>query len=444
MNKCFRIALTAVLVLGLSIDSAMAGWLLRRACQPQCPPASCEPVCCEPVCCQPVTCDAPCGGEPAPCETSCGGCTGTAVTSTTGPHATVVQTPDLSSTPTPAPPLNEGSGSRAIEPMTAIEPAEMPAMDEPMTPSVPLMETEPPAELPPAPMPGMTGDEAMDDGGMGFDMPMEEPPAMEPEPALDLPQPAIEQPVNPPTEDGGFGDFGEPAFDEPAPMEDDLDADPGDDSGFEELFEEEEPISEPATPAEAPADEDMPADDGGLFDGMEDSPEEDSDDGFGGMFGDEPEADDMEEQSSSEPIPAEDDSADDDGFGGLFGNEQVDEGSEEGGLFDEPESDDDAMDEEPAMDDEDDFGDIFGDAQRVLELPGGMQSEQLRTWTDNTGRFSCQGRLLWMAHSEVRLLKANGRTSTFPLRRLSAADLEFVTAQASAMQMDAATQTAQR
>jgi hypothetical protein len=57
-------------------------------------------------------------------------------------------------------------------------------------------------------------------------------------------------------------------------------------------------------------------------------------------------------------------------------------------------------------------------------------------WTDNTGNFSCHGRLVRFHEGEVRLLKENGRTTTVPLARLSTGDLEFVNRQASARQAE--------
>jgi hypothetical protein len=58
----------------------------------------------------------------------------------------------------------------------------------------------------------------------------------------------------------------------------------------------------------------------------------------------------------------------------------------------------------------------------------------MRVWTDNTGSFSCRARLVRFMDGQVRLAKDNGRTTTVPLARLSAGDLEFVQLQASAHQ----------
>ena len=61
---------------------------------------------------------------------------------------------------------------------------------------------------------------------------------------------------------------------------------------------------------------------------------------------------------------------------------------------------------------------------------GGLASQELRRWTDNTGRYSCQGRLQQIRRATVRILKQNGRTTTVSLTRLSQIDLAFVRAEA--------------
>ena len=86
--------------------------------------------------------------------------------------------------------------------------------------------------------------------------------------------------------------------------------------------------------------------------------------------------------------------------------------------------------------------DIFGASPTVLREAGGLASNEMREWTDNTGSFSCQARLVRFLDGQVRLLKDNGRTTTVSLARLSVRDLEFVERQASAQQASAF-QTAQ-
>ncbi len=53
---------------------------------------------------------------------------------------------------------------------------------------------------------------------------------------------------------------------------------------------------------------------------------------------------------------------------------------------------------------------------------------QVRTWTDNTGTFTVEGRLFQINEANVRLLKTNGRTCTVPNGRLSDADAAYVDA----------------
>jgi hypothetical protein len=50
----------------------------------------------------------------------------------------------------------------------------------------------------------------------------------------------------------------------------------------------------------------------------------------------------------------------------------------------------------------------------------------MRTWTDNTGRYSVRAQLLGVAESAVKLGREDGREIGIPLNRLSAADQEFV------------------
>lgn len=94
--------------------------------------------------------------------------------------------------------------------------------------------------------------------------------------------------------------------------------------------------------------------------------------------------------------------------------------------------------EEPATETDDLFD--FG---AILREPGGLSSSEMRRWVDNTGRYSCNGRLLRFVDGQVQLLKENGRTSTLPLYRLSDNDLQFVHRQASAQQAQIIGQTVQ-
>jgi hypothetical protein len=97
----------------------------------------------------------------------------------------------------------------------------------------------------------------------------------------------------------------------------------------------------------------------------------------------------------------------------------------------------------PADKDKKKDDDLFGGFGAILRERGGLASNELRHWVDNTGRFSCEGRLTRVMDGEVQLLKDNGHHSTVPLGRLSQADLAFVYRQASAERSQSADQTAQ-
>src|SRR5262249_6369705 len=75
---------------------------------------------------------------------------------------------------------------------------------------------------------------------------------------------------------------------------------------------------------------------------------------------------------------------------------------------------------------------LFGSAPSILHEAGGLASSEMRLWTDNTGNFTCEARLVRFSEGHVRLLKDNGHTTTVALARLSTGDLEFVNRQASA------------
>ena len=50
----------------------------------------------------------------------------------------------------------------------------------------------------------------------------------------------------------------------------------------------------------------------------------------------------------------------------------------------------------------------------------------MRLWTDSTGAYKIDGRLILILDGKVRILKQTGRTTTVPLTRLSTADREYV------------------
>lgn len=191
----------------------------------------------------------------------------------------------------------------------------------------------------------------------------------------------------------------QPAVEQPA---DDLLVAPPQPQPQEEMTPEAEPAvqEDEHQPAEEPADE---------------------------IFGAPAEESDEEEQ---EPI---------EGFD-FFGAPEESESDESGTPEEETEE---QPEEEPAEESSDEFDDLFGRLDAVLGEPGGLESPQLRLWVDNTGRFSCHGRMIRVLDGHVRLLKDNGRTTTVPFYRLSQPDLSFVQRQVSAHRAQETTQTVQ-
>ena len=151
----------------------------------------------------------------------------------------------------------------------------------------------------------------------------------------------------------------------------------------------------------------------------------------------EPSADDMFGPAPDEPMdePAEepaDEPAEDDFSFGAPPDEST------------PPAEEEPMEEEeePAPPAEGEQDDLFNFGA-VLREPGGFASAELRSWVDNTGRYSCRGRLIRVLDAKVQLLKENGRTTSVPFGRLSQNDLQFVHRQASAQRAEVVGQTAQ-
>jgi hypothetical protein len=231
------------------------------------------------------------------------------------------------------------------------------------------------------------------------------PPAMPTEPAA--------EPEQAPAESGSDDLFG-PATDEPS------------DSG--DLFE--------------PADETAPAEEE-TFEIIEEEPAEPDDAGdFDSLFG-EPEAAPVEEAEAmpteTPAAPAEDEGELDDLFSAPA-EEEATEPTEPAVPAEEAAPAEEAVPAEDEKEEDSSFEDLFSNVDKVLPETGGLASAGLRRWVDNTGEFSCRGRLLDVRNGRAKLLKDNGRTTTVPLDRLSQADLEFVHRQASA-QHAAADQT---
>lgn len=130
--------------------------------------------------------------------------------------------------------------------------------------------------------------------------------------------------------------------------------------------------------------------------------------------------------------PATDTPAEDDLFGGAT-EETTPPADTETPPADTPAEEPPADDETPKAEETDD---IFGASGRVLREKGGLASAEMRLWVDNTGTYSCHGRLVKFMDGHVRIMKANGRTTTVPLYRLSPSDLSFVNRQATAQKAE--------
>ncbi len=61
--------------------------------------------------------------------------------------------------------------------------------------------------------------------------------------------------------------------------------------------------------------------------------------------------------------------------------------------------------------------------------PKTTKASRLRVWTDDSGTFQVRAELVQVLDGKVKLLKDNGKFSTVPTDRLSAADLAFVRSQ---------------
>ena len=246
-----------------------------------------------------------------------------------------------------------------------------------------------------------------------------------------MPAPRLPADLTPPQDEPMRPSRDEPMMEEPAarstPTADELfgplpPAEPADDmfapSETPAMPPEEEP---PAREEETPATDDRYA--------PAEEPSEPSDDDMFAPSTDEP----------SEPMPTDD------------AEEPAEEPADEGfDFFDaptgesEPATEEEPMEEEePAAPAEQDDNDIFGGFGAILREPGGFASDELRRWVDDTGRYSCRGRLLRVLDGKVQLLKENGRTTTVTFGRLCQNDIEFIHRQASAQRDEVFGQTVQ-
>lgn len=71
-----------------------------------------------------------------------------------------------------------------------------------------------------------------------------------------------------------------------------------------------------------------------------------------------------------------------------------------------------------------DVGSLF--ESPTFTPPSEFRGAETRRWRDNTGAYEVEGRLIIIYPDKVRLQKANGRTTTVAMRRLSQFDQSYV------------------
>jgi hypothetical protein len=158
---------------------------------------------------------------------------------------------------------------------------------------------------------------------------------------------------------------------------------------LDDLFGE-APVAEPAVPAEEPETS------------TEESETDPSDDGIDDLFGEIPS--DSPVIDESEPVA--EDSAIEDLFGAAPANQD--------GIISELPA--------PAAAEQASVKVISAEQDKIDPL----STTHIRTWIDNSGNFSTQGRLIAINPDYVRLLKTNSKTCTVPHHRLSEADAAYV------------------
>jgi hypothetical protein len=74
----------------------------------------------------------------------------------------------------------------------------------------------------------------------------------------------------------------------------------------------------------------------------------------------------------------------------------------------------------------DNVDDLFKDSSARKPAVEAVAANEYREWTDNTGKYRVNAKLVVVLDGKVRLFKENGRYTTVPFERLSQGDLEFV------------------
>jgi len=390
MRHLSRYVLMGLLTGGMVVDTAAAGRLFRRSCC-----CKCAPVCHEA--CSPAIDSV---SSPVVFEDGCGS---PLVDESLGIVESGCQDYQPALTPVPTPvPTPEPIVEELIRPSYPA-PAEEPTVAEPTEEPNGQYSTDRQTDLPSNPDIGPPAPLAVPEASPkiipGPTPPtVDTPPVVEPAAESVLEEPPLEEP---PVEHNDL--FDEPTPPEPTPTEE---APP-------------EPAAEP-----------------------EPTPEDDSEDLFGGLALEEEKAEAMTEIQAPRPVEVEQESieskpqldlADD-----LFGPSEENATSEELEKLNlspiTPQNPVPAI--EPVEEPEEE-SDLFGTEERapVLKIAGGLKSDTARVWSDSTATFRCEARLVDVSTKHVTLQKSTGVKILVPLSRLGGGDLEFVHEQVVALRV---------
>ena len=379
MRRALHIFCVGILTLCLSIDSAIAGKLLRRR---ECRPRKCHVVSCAPLSYGSY-------GSCGTCSTNC------CVPSDGSSHAVIEATPETSVI---APQAALIPAQEPVAPIT--DPVPVPSVV-PLEPASPVVATEPTSVL-------EKSDSQVSKASAEEEMPPEK--AVTPEPLPEQPDDA--SPVPP------VDSQPEETVEEEMPEEEMLEEEPAqtisppEEKTEKNVFDEDEPSAQESSESESEMNEPSEPTE------SDSVPQEDA--------AEEASADSQTQPDEEMPAePADDESGFDD-------TEMPDEDSpdEPAAVPALPEEAEEEMQDEPAASSEEDAA-TEDESVNASQFNSGIVlggNQPVRRWIDNTGRHETIGRLVEVHGSSVRLLKSNGRYTTVPVERLSPHDQRYVEA----------------
>ena len=382
MRRALHIFCVGILTLCLSIDSAIAGKLLRRR---ECRPRKCHVVSCAPLSYGSY-------GSCGTCSTNC------CVPSDGSSHAVIEATPETSVI---APQAALIPAQEPVAPIT--DPVPVPSVV-PLDPASPVVATEPTSVL-------EKSDSQVSPASAEEEMPPEK--AVTPEPLPEQPDDA--SPVPP------VDSQPEETVEEEMPVEEEMleeepaqTISPPEEETEKNLFDEDEPSAQESSESESEMNEPSEPTE------SDSVPQEDA--------AEEASADSQTQPDEEMPAePADDESGFDDTE--MPDEDSPDEPAAVPALPEEVEEAEEEMQDEPAASEEDSA--IEDESVNASQFNSGIVlggNQPVRRWIDNTGRHETIGRLVEVHGSSVRLLKSNGRYTTVPVERLSPHDQRYVEA----------------